>query len=159
MGRPRGFRRPRRSHSTLAPVVDTQMSDDAAIHFYLYRHGRLEDQFGNAAFPFYRYSGEEEAAPLRGKPGVVGGPSNGPQPGASPAGGLGSRLAGAGDSGPPRGCWMWEPETLWVGYTYDNEGIPIKYDEFLQDSGLDMGGFEEFHFASVGKAAGPIAAP
>jgi hypothetical protein len=54
--------------STQAPAVATKMSDSAAVHFYLYRHGRLVDKFGNAAFPFYRFADEEAAASFRGRP-------------------------------------------------------------------------------------------
>jgi hypothetical protein len=135
--------------SALAPVVDAKMSDDAAIHFYLYRDGRLEDKFGNAAFPFYRFAGEEEAAPFRGRPEL-----------------WADLLVDPGQVPALRAAWVqewqareilattarllgWEPALLWVGYTYDEEGIPIKYDEFLAGSDVDLSGFEELHFVQA----------
>jgi hypothetical protein len=135
--------------STQAPVVDTKMSDDAAVHFSLYRDGRLQDQFGNAAFPFNRFASEEEAAPFRGRPEL-----------------WSDLLADPGQVAALRAAWVqdwqareilaatgrlmgWGVELLWVGYTYDEEGIPIKYNEFLAGSKVDLGGFEELHFASL----------
>src|ERR1700682_4999409 len=144
---PEGFDGLSRALSMHAPVVDTKMSDDAAVHFYLYRHGQLEDKFGNAAFPFYRFASDAEAAPFRGRPEL-----------------WVDLLADPGQLPALRAAWVqdwqaceiltstarlltWEPELLWVGYTHDDEGIPSKYDEFLEGSEVDLDGFEEFHFA------------
>src|SRR5262245_16183852 len=38
-----GFAALSRDLSTFGPVVDVQMSDSAALHLHLYRHGRLVD--------------------------------------------------------------------------------------------------------------------
>lgn len=155
---PQGFDALALALSTLAPVVDTKMSDDAAVHFYLYRNGRLEDRFGNAAFPFYSFSCENEAASFRGKPEL-----------------WADLLADPGQVPVLRAAWVqdwqareilastarlleWDPQLLWVGYTHDDEGVPIKYDEFLQGCEMDLSGFKEYHFASVEGSAELIAA-
>lgn len=154
---PQGFDALSRALSIHAPVVDTKMSDDAAVHFYLYRNGRLEDQFGNAAFPFYRFSCKEEAASFWGKPELWTG-----------------LLVDPGQVPVLRAGWVqdwkareilastarllgWDPQLLWVGYTYDDEGIPMKYAEFLRGSKVDLSGFTEYHFASVARPAESIA--
>lgn len=155
---PQGFDALSLALSTFAPIVDTKMSDDAAVHFYLYRNGRLEDRFGNAAFPFYRFSCEAEAAPFRGKPEL-----------------WADLLVDPGRVSVLRDAWVqdwqspeilastarllgWDPQLLWTGYTCDEEGVPIKYDEFLSDSEVDLNGFQERHFASLVRSAEPIAA-
>jgi hypothetical protein len=137
--------------STQAPVVATKMSDGAAVHFYLYRHGRLVDKFGNAAFPFYHFASEEEAAPFRGRPEL-----------------WADLLVDPGQVSALRAAWVqewqagdtlattarllgWEPALLWVGYTHDADGSAIKYDEFLE---VDLAEFEEFHFAHVRRPTG-----
>jgi hypothetical protein len=139
--------------STQAPVVDTKMSDDATVHFYPYRDGRQLDRFGNAAFPFYRFASEEEAACYWGKQEL-----------------WRDLLVDPGQVPDLRAAWTqdwqagailaatalllgWDDQLLWVGYTYDDEGIPIKYDEFLRGSEADLAGFEELHFVSVGRHA------
>lgn len=144
--------------STLAPVVDTKMSDDAAVHFYLYRNGQLEDRFGNAAFPFYQFSCEEESAPFRGKPEV-----------------WTDLLADPVQVPLLRAAWVqewradeilantaqllgWDLQLLWVGYTHDAEGIPMKYDEFLRYGEIDLSAFTEYHFESIERSTEPIAA-
>lgn len=147
---PEGFDALSRALSTLMPVVDTKMSDDAAVHFYLYRDGCFVDKFGNAAFPFYRFGCEEDAAPFRGKPEL-----------------WKDLLLDPGQVPALRAAWVqewkareilartarllgWDRELLWVGYTYDDEGIPLKYDEFLSGSKVDLAAFEELHFAQHG---------
>jgi hypothetical protein len=145
---PEGFAALSIALSTVAPVVDTRMSDDAAVHFYLHRRGRLEDRFGNAAFPFNRFADDDEAAPFRGQPEL-----------------WADLLLDPGQVTALRAAWVqewqareilattarllgWDLGLLWVGYTYDDEGIPLKYDEFLRGSEVDLSGFEEFHFAT-----------
>jgi hypothetical protein len=132
--------------STLGPVVAVKMSDGVAVHFYLYRHGRLIDKFGNAKFPFFSFATEQEAVPYQGHPE------------------LWSDLLLSPDAVHAlRSIWVqewkaneilaetgrllgWDPELSEVGYTYDDEGLPIKYDEFLRDSDVELGAFSEFHF-------------
>jgi hypothetical protein len=143
-----GFNALSQGLSVLGPVVDTKMSDAATVHFYLYKHGRLEDKFGNAAFPFYRFASEEEAAPFRGKPEL-----------------WADLLVDPGQVGALRAAWAqdwqaseilastarlfgWGPDLLWLGYTLDEEGIPIKYDQFLGRD-VHLGQFEELHFAQL----------
>jgi hypothetical protein len=145
---PEGFADLSVALSAHSPVVDTKMSDNAAVHFYLYRGGRLEDKFGNAAFPFYRFATPEEAAPFRGRSEL-----------------WTDLLADQTQVPALRAAWVqewqageilavtarllgWEPALVWVGYTYDDEGIPLKYNEFLRYSCLDLSGFEESHFAA-----------
>lgn len=152
---PQGFDALALALSTLAPVIDTKMSDDAAVHFYLYRTGRRVDQFGNAAFPFYKFSCEEKAASFRGKPelwaDLLADPSQVPA----------LRAAWVQDWQAPEilastaRLLGWDPQLLWVGYSYDDEGIPIKYDEFLRGCEVDLGAFKEYHFASVVPPAEP----
>jgi hypothetical protein len=149
---PEGFQSLSLALSERSPVVDTRMSDDAAIHFYLYRDGRRQDQFGNAAFPFYRFACEEEAASFRGKPEL-----------------WADLLTDPGQVHALRAAWIqewqareilaatarllgWDLHLLWVGYTYDDEGMPTKYDEFLWGSEVDLGEFEEYHFALAARA-------
>jgi hypothetical protein len=141
--------------STLGPVVAVKMSDTAAVHFYLYRRGRLIDKFGNAKFPFHRFASEQEATPYRGHPE------------------LWSDLLLSPDAVHAlRSIWVqewkaneilaetgrllgWDPELSEVGYTYEDEGLPIKYDEFLRDSDVELGAFNEFHFKRLGGADEP----
>jgi hypothetical protein len=141
-----GFDALSRVVSALGPVVDVKMSDSAAVHFSLYRLGRLVDTFGNAAFPFYRFANEDEAAPFRGRPELWAELLLAPD--------MVDRL---------RSAWVqewqaseilaetgrllgWDRELLWVGYTFDDEGIPTKYDEFLAHSGVHLEAFNEYHF-------------
>ncbi len=135
-----------REFSTLGSVVEIHMSDSATVHFYLYKHGHCVDRFGNAAFPFYRFKTEQEAAPYRGRPELWSG-----------------LLLSADTVAALQAVWVqdwraseilaetgelmgWEPELLWVGYTFDDEGIPTKYDEFLYGSGVALDAFNEYHF-------------
>jgi hypothetical protein len=147
---PESFDALSRAASALGPVVDVAMSDSAAVHFYLYRLGRRIDQFGNAAFPFYRFATEDEAAPYRGRPEL-----------------WADLLLDPATLGALRSAWVqewradeilaetgrllgWEPELMWVGYTFDDEGIPTKYDEFLAHSGVPLEAFNEYHFKRQG---------
>ena len=34
-----------------------------------------------------------------------------------------------------------------VGYTHDDEGLGVKYDEYLELNGITLSGLEEHHFA------------
>ena len=135
-----------RAASALGTVVDVHMSDDASVHISLYRLGRRVDRFGNADFPFFAFRSEAEAAPFRGRPE------------------LWADLLLAPDTvGALRAAWVqgwgavevlaetgrlfgWDPDLLWVGYTYDSDGVPTKYDEFLADTGVQVGAFDEYHF-------------
>jgi hypothetical protein len=154
-----GFDPLSRAASTLAPVVAVKMSDDAAVHFELYRDGRLVDRFGNAAFPFYRFEHEREAEPYRGRPEL-----------------WADLLTAGGTRAALRSAWVqdwrapqilvetgrlmgWAAELLWVGYTHDSEGLPEKYDEYLADSGVGLDAFTEYHFRRVGDAAEPLYGP
>src|SRR5262245_18138746 len=65
---PDGFDAVSAALSLLSPTVALNMSDTAAVHFSLYRYGKLVDRFGNAAFPFNRFPTPEEAAAYRGQP-------------------------------------------------------------------------------------------
>jgi hypothetical protein len=143
---PDGFDALSRALSALGPVVDVKMSDSAAVHFCLYRQGRLVDKFGNAAFPFNRFATEEKAAQYRGRPE------------------LWVDLLLCPDTVPAlRAVWVqewraseiladtgqllgWDPELLWVGYTFDDEGIPTRYDDFLRHSRVELEAFSEYHF-------------
>lgn len=135
--------------SAFGPVVDVKMSDSAAVHFYLYRQGRLVDKFGNAAFPFYRFATEEEAAPYRGRPEL-----------------WADLLLTPDTVAALRSVWVqqwkaseiladtgrllgWDPRLSWVGYSFDDEGIPVKYDEFLRHSGVALDSFTEYHFKQL----------
>lgn len=143
---PGGYDALSRDLSTIGAVVDVKMSDDAAVHFYLHRHGRLIDQFGNSAFPFFRFASEEEAAPYRGRPEL-----------------WSDLLVSPDATRTLRSVWVqersatdiltqtgklfgWHPQLTWVGYTSDNEGIPTKYDEYLKELGVEVEGFTELHF-------------
>jgi hypothetical protein len=147
---PDGFEALSSALSTLGPVVDVLMSDSAAVHFHLHRQGRTVDRFGNAAFPFYRFASEEEAAPYRGKPEL-----------------WADLLLSSDDVVALRSAWVqewrageilaetsrllgWDQRLLYVGYTFDDEGIPTKYDEFLRYSGVELAAFDEYHFKRPG---------
>jgi hypothetical protein len=145
-----GFESLSRALSVLGPVVDVHMSDSAAVHFYLYRQDQQVDRFGNAAFPFYRFESEEEAAPYRGRPEL-----------------WADLLLSPDTVGALRSAWVqewraskilaetarmlgWDPRLLWVGYTFDDEGIPMKYGEVLRYSGVELAAFDEYHFKRAG---------
>jgi hypothetical protein len=133
--------------SAIAPVVDTVMSDDATLHFYLYRRGHLQDKFGNGAFPFFKFATEEDAAAFRGNPES-----------------WADLLTSSDDVQTLRAAWVqdwqaveilgttgrllgWKDELLRVGYTNDMDGVPLRFDEYLEGSGVDLTRFEVFHFA------------
>ncbi|MBS0265477.1 MAG: hypothetical protein JSS02_26330 [Planctomycetes bacterium] len=130
--------------SDLLPVVDIQMSDTAAVHISLYKDGSLIDKFGNAAFPFFKFRTDKEAAEFRGRPGLW-------------AEYLVSPLTAAN----LRTVWVqgwgaekilsdsarlfgWDADLSSVGYTLDSEGIGIKYNEFLSLENAHE--FKELHF-------------
>ncbi len=136
-----------RAMSLVYPVVNIQMSDDAAIHFYLYRNGLLSDKFGNMDFPFMRFATDEVAREFQGHPEQ-----------------WIDLLLDEGHTADLRAAWTqsegasadtildttaallgWLPELVRVGYTYDIEGVPIKWNEYLKDE-IDLSGFEEFHW-------------
>jgi hypothetical protein len=136
--------------SLAGAVVDVHMSDSAAVHFYLFREGRLADRFGNGEFPFYPFKTEEAAAPYRGKPEL-----------------WVDLLVSPDSAGALRSVWDqdgnasailyetgrlfgWDPELLWVGYTFDDEGIPVKYDQVLRGSRVELRAFTEYHFKRSG---------
>lgn len=135
-----------RALSLLAPVVDIKMSDSAAVHFYLYRNGALVDKFGNAAFPFYRFATTEEAMAYRGVPEQ-----------------WTDLLVDGGSLDALRAAWVqdwnastalfktgnilgWNPTLQNLGYTFDYEGLPEKYDTVLQCRQIDLGPFIELHY-------------
>jgi hypothetical protein len=138
--------------SHLGAVVDIKWSDDAVVHLLLYRAGELVDKFGNGNFPWFSFESAEEARAYWGCPQ------------------LWSDLLRDGTSiAALRSAWVqewraseilattadllgWETELLNVGYTFDDEGIPIKYDEFLADSGVDLTQFQELHFGKSAEA-------
>jgi hypothetical protein len=132
--------------STLAPVIDVQMSDAAAVHFSLYRDGRRVDQFGNAAFPFFAFTNPDDAAFYRGRPEL-----------------WADLLVRPDDVTRLRAAWVqewkaseilastgdlfgWDSRLAWCGYTFDAEGVPEKWDRFLEGSAVDLGAFTELHF-------------
>jgi hypothetical protein len=138
--------------TALGPIVDVNMSDSAAVHFYLYRQGQLVDKFGNAEFPFYRFASEEAAAPYRGKPEL-----------------WADLLLSPSSVEELRSAWVqewradeiysttarllgWDQELAYVGYTFDYEGIPEKWDDFLGHR-VDLRAFDELHFRRGGGAA------
>ena len=142
---PEGFDDLSRALSGLGPVVDVKMSDSAAVHFYLHRGGRPVDRFGNAAFPFHRFEAEEGAR-YRGQPEL-----------------WADLLLSPNTVDALRSAWVqewraseilaetgrifgWAPELSWVGYSFDDEGIPTKYDDFLRHSGVALDAFNEYHF-------------
>jgi hypothetical protein len=146
---PEGFHNLSQSLSYLGPVIDINMSDSAAVHFYLYRQGRQVDKFGNGAFPFFPFASEAEAKPYRSKPEL-----------------WADLLRSPDTVNELRPAWVqewkadailsatsrlfgWNPVLSYVGYTFDDEGIPMKYDEFLHDSKVELSAFSEYHFKQV----------
>jgi hypothetical protein len=132
--------------SLLSPTVDLKMSDSSAVHFSLYRFGQLADRFGNAAFPFHRFPTEEEAAAYRGQPELWSDLLL--SPGLVPA----LRVAWVQDWNASEilatsaDLFGWNRELLWVGYTFDDEGVPQKYDKFLDFNKVERDAFTELHF-------------
>lgn len=133
--------------STLVPVVDIEMSDDACLHLTLYRGGERVDRFGTGAFPFYPFESDAEAAEFRGKPEAW-------QELLLPAVPA-AQLREAWDR--LQSCaWRllpevaalfgWNPALASVGYTHDIEGLPERYDRYLADEEIDLSGFQESCF-------------
>jgi hypothetical protein len=121
------------------------MSDSAAIHFYSYVGGKLVDKYGNAAFPFDKFKTDEEAFEFRGKPEL-----------------WVSYLEDVNDIAALRSVWVQEwgadeilfqtmnlfgmnPLFYYVGYTHDDEGLPMKYTDYLEGK-LNQSVFDELHF-------------
>jgi len=152
---PEGFAAVSRAVSFLYPVVDIMMSDSAAIHFYLYRNGAAADKYGNMDFPFFRFTTDEAAREYQGHPDLW-------------ADLLlkGNHVNDLRDAWTQWGGWSadtildktvallgWQPELVHVGYTYDMEGVPMKWDEYLEDEeGVDLSAFQESHWQSVVRA-------
>lgn len=130
--------------STVLPVVDIHMSDTAAVHIHLYKGGSLVDKYGNAAFPFFKFKTDEEAAEFKGNPDL-----------------WAEYLLPPNTANDLRAVWVqdwgadsilsdtaklfgWDPDLSFVGYTLDDEGLGIKYDEYLQLENRQ--GFTELHF-------------
>lgn len=135
----------------VGPVVDIKMSDQAAVHFYLYRQGRLVDKFGNLAFPFYEFK-REEATEFRGRPELWADLLLSPDSVDT----LRSAWQGGQDAnyllmttGELLGL---DDGLLSIGYTYDDEGIAIKYDEILPESEIDLSAFQELHFRRASRS-------
>lgn len=131
--------------SEIAPVVDVLMSDSAAIHFYSYVEGELVDKYGNAAFPFFQFKTSEETSEFQGKPEQ-----------------WVRYLQDVNDVTALRSLWMQEwgadrilsqtidlfgmnPLFYDVGYTHDNEGVSMKYMEYLAGE-INPSIFDELHF-------------
>jgi hypothetical protein len=137
-----------RAVSRIGPVVDIEMSDHAAVRFLLYRDGELIDCFGNLAFPFFAFRSEDEARAFAGDPEQ-----------------WRDLLCDPGRIADLRGAWTqgvetdaggildataelfgWNPLLAWIGYTYDNEGIPAKYSAWFDPGEIDLTAFDEFYF-------------
>lgn len=131
--------------SEIAPVVDVLMSDSAAIHLYSYIGGELVDKYGNAAFPFFQFKTSEEASEFQGKPEL-----------------WIRYLQDVNDLKALRSFWVQEwgadrilsqtmtlfgmnPLFYDVGYTHDDEGVPMKYTEYLAGK-INQSVFNELHF-------------
>jgi len=144
---PEGFEALSRALSTLAPVVDINMSDSAIMQVHLYRDGVHVDQFGNGTFPLYLFRDEAEAARYRGRP-AAWADLLAPPYGADD-------LRSAWDQDDPAdklldatGTFLGlHPELVRVGYTHDDEGLGVKYDEYLELNGITVSGLKEHHFA------------
>lgn len=134
--------------SHLVPVADIQMSDSAAVHLLLYKDGKLVDKFGNADFPFFKFKTPSEAADWFGMPQK-----------------WGDYLVLGASMQELRDAWVqdwnadgilaessrllgWHPDLVFVGYTQDDEGIPLKYDEYLAyiQADVDLKQMTELHF-------------
>lgn len=132
--------------STVLPLAEVHMSDSAAVHMYLYKAGSLVDKYGNAAFPFFKFKTEEEAAEFRGKPEL-----------------WAELLLAASSVDKLRTTWVqdwgadsilsdtaalfgWDPDLCSLGYTLDVEGLGLKYDEYFKIHGQSRAGFSEFYF-------------
>jgi hypothetical protein len=132
--------------STLAPVIDVDMSDAAAVHFSLFRDGRRVDQFGNAAFPFYVFTDPDEAASYRGRPELWADLLLRPEDVTRLRAAWVQEWKACEILATTRELFGWDPRLSWCGYTFDAEGVPEKYDEFLRHRGVDLRGFTELHF-------------
>ena len=150
---PEAFRQVSTELSHLVPVADIQMSDSAAVHLLLYQGGKLIDKFGNADFPFFKFKAQSEAAEWLGKPQR-----------------WGEYLVSEASIEELRDAWVqdwnadgilaetsrllgWHPDLIFVGYTQDDEGIPLKYDEYLAyvEAEVDLKQMTELHFIEPDK--------
>jgi hypothetical protein len=130
--------------SKVLPVIDVHMSDTAAVHIHLYKAGALVDKYGNAAFPFFKFKTEAEAAEFKGHPEL-----------------WAEYLIAPYTADDLRKVWVqdwgadailsntaklfgWDLGLAFVGYTLDDEGLGIKYDEYLRLETPE--GFTELHF-------------
>lgn len=135
--------------SNPAPVVDVKMCDSATVHFYLYRKGEVVDRFGNGKFPFMAFSTKEEAAPYAGKPELWADLLLDPASVPTLRKAWVQRWDASNILSSTAALFGWEPELLWLGYTHDDEGCGMKYDEYLQRRRINMDGFQELHFSSL----------
>jgi hypothetical protein len=146
---PEGFETLSLDLSKIGPVIDVHMSDSAAVHFYLYREGREVDKFGNAAFPFYRFASEADAAPYRGKPELWQDLLVFPETVVDLRSSWVQEWQASKTLATTADLFGWNTELLWVGYSFDDEGVFRKYDEFLRYSKVELSAFSEYHFKQM----------
>jgi hypothetical protein len=141
-----------RAISQVVPVIDIMMGDSTALHMYLYRNGSLVDKFGNEASSCVKFASKEDAAEYQGHPEhwtqfllpphtesdlrkvwVQGWESD--------ARSILSATAA---------LFGWHPEFASVGYTLDEEGLGVKYDEYVSPE--SSRGCTELHFRKCGSS-------
>ncbi len=132
--------------STVLPIVEVHMSDSAALHMHLYQSGSLIDQYGNAAFSFFKFKTLEEAAEFKGNPEL-----------------WAEYLLAPDSVDQLRTIWVqdwgadsiladtaklfgWDSQLCFLGYTLDEEGLGFKYDEYFRIQGQHWSGFSELYF-------------
>jgi hypothetical protein len=135
-----------RALSRYGIVVDVMVGDTVTVHFALYRDGELIDRFKNYASVWGNFASQEEAESYRGVPELW--EACFPSPEAVSA--LRSIWVQGGDCtkilGQTTDLFGWEEKLVWVGYTFDIEGIPNKWNEEVRYSGMDLTQFTELHF-------------
>jgi len=129
--------------SSLAPIVDIHMSDNAAVRFNLYQNGRIIDQFANSPDVGREWESWEEELRFQGKPELwpaVLAPSHFNLRAAWQKTGADQIVAATAS------VLGWHPELCQAGYTIDYDGIPVYFREHFADDPTDIDGFAECHY-------------
>ncbi len=135
--------------STSSPVAEIEMSDTCVLHLTLYRSGEKVDTFGTGIFPWWLFESEEQAAEYAGHPEQW-------EDLLPPEASVDALRAAWAVRTPPgdvteildttAALFGWDPELIEVGYTRGGEGIPIRYDQFLDLPDEERIAFTELHF-------------
>jgi hypothetical protein len=141
--------------SRVTPIIDVLMSDSSVVHLLLYNNGVLIDKYGNGTFPWNSFKTRVEAAQFKGNSELWA------EYLVSPYSTDDLREVWYQVVGNSPGIWRedrsatsiladtanilgWDPDLCFIGYTYDSEGIGIKYNKYTDLK--DRLGFTELYF-------------